>query len=111
MSIEDEFTRDTRAMERIASALEGWLKLEREKFDKQFPAPKVKRDAEIIRADERREQYNDKPTDEWIAETESAAGPSRFAKRLEESGTAAATATGRIAPPFPERDGNQTKPS
>ena len=111
MSIEDEFAADTRAMERIADALERWVTLQEKRFAKEFPEPKVKRDAELIRADERANEYNDKPSDEWISETENAAGPSRFAKRLEESGTQAVTATGRIAPPLPKRDGNKTKPS
>jgi hypothetical protein len=104
---------DERAMARIATALERWVALEEKRFAKEFPEPKVKRDAELIRADagDKREQYNDKPTDEWLRETENAAGPSRFAKRLEETGTQAPSPKGRRSVEIPKRDGNKTNPN
>lgn len=111
MSLEDEFTRDTRAMERIATALEAWVEIQRKKFDKEFPPRKVKRDAELIRADERAEQYADKPSDGWLEETPKEAEPSRFAKRLEESGDKTPAPKARRAVEVPKGDGNNSKPS
>ena len=83
---------DSRAMQRIAAALEGIVEalakrnmIEQERLEKEFPPERAKRAAEIIRSDDRAEQFSDKPTDQWLAETEAAAGPSRFAQRLAEA--------------------------
>ena len=118
MSLEDEFVRDTRAMERIADALDqaaialtALAMVQKERLEKDFPAPKVKRDAEIIRADERAEQYNDKPSNQWLEETQDAAGLSRFAKRFEESGVQAPPQKRGRTVEVPQGDGNKTKPS
>src|ERR1035438_5935174 len=109
--IVNSIERDERAMERMASALERFAKVFEDRFNKDFPPLKVKRDAELIRADDRAEQFSDKPSDEWLSETENAAGPSRFAQRLEEAGPKKApTARGR-AVKVPEGDGNKAKPS
>jgi hypothetical protein len=106
----ESMERDERAIERIAAALEAWVKIERERLDKEFP-PKVKQDAFILRADDRTEQFNDKPSEQWLAETENAAGPSRFSKRLEESGAETPATGGSGVAAVPEGDGNKRKPS
>jgi hypothetical protein len=113
MSLEDEFVRDTRAMERIASALERWATIAEKRFEKEFPEPRPKRDVELIRSDatERAEQYGDKPPDGWLDETPKEAEPSRFQKRLEEAGPKAAPKGRGRASKVPEGDGNQAKPS
>jgi len=112
MSLEDEFTRDTRAMERIADALEAWVKIEEKRLAREFPEPRVKRDAELIRADERAEQLSDKPSPGWFDETPKEAEPSRFAKRLEaETSVEAPAPQRRRLAPLSERDANKLKPS
>ena len=74
----------TESMERIASALEDRNKIERERLEKQYPAEKQKRAAEIIdQKRERDEHYSDKPSGDWIKETEAALPKSRFQERYE----------------------------
>jgi hypothetical protein len=109
--IEASIDADERAMARIASAFERIATIMEKRYAKEFPEPKVKRDAELIRADDRAEQFSDKPTDQWLSETENAAGPSRFAKRLEETGAKTPPpARGRTVE-VPKGDGNKAKPS
>jgi ribosomal protein L11 methylase PrmA len=73
------------ALEKIAEALTSLATVERERFDKEFPE-KVKRVAEVIRRDEgKTEQFSDRPTDQWMRETEDALAPSRFANRFKKA--------------------------
>jgi hypothetical protein len=110
--------RDERAMEklassaeRIADAIEWWVKLEQQKFDKAFPPEKVKREAELIRRDEgKTEQYSDRATDEWLAETEKAIPPSRFADRLAKTNPPEAPAKKRRgSESLPEGNGHKPR--
>lgn len=85
---------ESEVLDRIASALERCATIQEKRFQKEFPEAKVKRDAELIRADEAAEQYSDKPTRQWFEEAPKEAEPSRFAKRLNQplpSGGAPAT--------------------
>lgn len=111
VDILESIERDERAMERIASALERWVTLQEQRFAKEFPEPRVKRDAELIRADERSDQYSDKPSPEWLEETRQAAGASRFAIRAGEGVTRPSPAPRRRIVEVPEGDGNKPKPS
>ena len=89
----------TEQVERLVTAFEDYVKLERERFEKAFPPRKERRDAELIRSDdstaERARNFSDRPTPEWLEETQAATGPSRFAQRLKEN------ETGSQAPPTP----------
>ena len=94
---DDWIERDERAMEktatalnRIADALAKLAGLEEKKFQKQFPHLKRKRPAEITRpSDEKKEQFSDRATDEWVAETEGIV--SRFQKRYDEGAKGGST--------------------
>jgi hypothetical protein len=71
--------------EKIADALDRLAKIEQQKFDRMFPE-KPKHAGTIIRdGDDKREQFSDRPTDQWISETEAATpeGKSRFQERFE----------------------------
>lgn len=69
------------AFEKIADALTRLATVE----ERKFPPEREKRAAEIIRPEEdKREQYSDKGTDKWFAETEKATAPSRFQQRLDQ---------------------------
>ena len=109
--LEASMERDERAMERIATALERWATIAEKRFEKDFPEARPKRDAEIIRADERSEQYNDKPTEGWFEEKPKESEPSRFAKRFEEAGVEKAPSAKRRAVAVPQGDGNKDKPN
>jgi hypothetical protein len=115
VSLEDEFTRDTRAMERIADALEAWVKIQQDRYEKEFPTPKRKRDAELIRSDDstakRAEQFSDKPSAGWLEESPKEAEPSRFAKRFDEASNKAPAAKRSGTTEVPEGDGDKSKPS
>lgn len=74
------------AFEKIAAELFERNRIERERLVLEFPVKKEPRPAEVIRPDEeRRELLSDKPTKEWVEETEAALPQSRFAKRLDEA--------------------------
>lgn len=107
--------RDGRALERIADALERWATVAEKRFEKEFPEARAKRDAELIRADERADQYSDKPTDQWFDERPKDAEPTRFAKRLEENiektGKQTSTEKRRGSGEVPQGDRNKNKPS
>lgn len=111
MTIEDEFVRDTRAMERIATSFERLADVFEKRFAKDFPEPKVKREAEIIRADERSDQYSDKLTPGWLDETPKDAEPSRFAKRFEKDVDAKTPAPGAGTNAVPKGNKNNAKSS
>lgn len=85
VDIVEGMERDERAMEKIAFALDRLATLAEKWFEKQYPPKKVKRAGEIIKADDRAEQFSDKANEQWVAETEAAAGPSRFSKRFQET--------------------------
>ena len=73
------------SFEKIATALTGYVSLERDRFKKDFPDDRPKRTAEINTRDgEKREQLGDKATDGWFEETEAALPPSRFQERFDE---------------------------
>lgn len=75
---EEQFERFLCSIESIARSLELRLK-------KEFPDEKPKIPAEIFRPDDdRREQFNDRPSEEWLEETESRL-PSRFQAKFDES--------------------------
>jgi hypothetical protein len=113
--LEESMARDERAIERIASALERWATVAEKRFAKDFPEPKVKRDAELIRADDsigtRAEQYSDKAGTGWLDEQPAGAEPSRFEKRFSETGKQETTSPKRRVVEVPKGDGNKTKPS
>jgi hypothetical protein len=74
------------AFEKIAAALSTLATIEQKKFDKLYPPEAPKRDAIISRPDDdEREQFSDRPSDKWLAETEEATpeGKSRFRERFE----------------------------
>jgi hypothetical protein len=107
----ESLDRDSRAMERIANAFERFAKVFEDRFNKDFPPAKVKREAELIRSDERAEQFSDKPSDDWLKETEAATGPSRFAARAAEAGVKATPPPRGRAVEIPKGNGNKAKPS
>ena len=71
------------AFEKIATALDRLATIEHDKFVKQYPPEREKRAAEISKpSDDKREQFSDKPSKEWLEETE-AAVPSRFQQKFD----------------------------
>jgi hypothetical protein len=103
MSLDDTVNlgRIASAFEKIALALADSNIIEREKLAREFPLEKERRAAEVIRPDEdKRAQFNDHASPEWLKETEDAAGPSRFQTRLESQKSPKSTvpARGRTAP-------------
>lgn len=115
MAIEDEFTRYTRAMERIAAAFERMADVMEKKFAREFPEPKVKRDAEIIQssASERAEQYSDKAGPEWFGEQPAGSEPvpSRFEERFKASKSQKKAAPQRRTREVSQGDGDKAKPN
>ena len=108
--LEESMERDERAIERIAAAFERVATVLEKRFAKDFPEARPKRDAQLIRADDRADQYSDKPNDGWLDERPAEAEPSRFEQRFKETGTQApAPRKGRVVE-VPEGDGNKTKP-
>lgn len=75
------------ALTRLAAAFDQYNIICRERLNREFPREKAKRAPEIINTEsERREQFSDKPTDEWLRETLAATPEtSRFQKRFDES--------------------------
>jgi hypothetical protein len=75
-----------KGLHRIADALTTLATIEQKKFDKLYPPEATKRDAIISRPDDdEREQFSDRASDKWLAETEEATpeGKSRFQERFE----------------------------
>jgi hypothetical protein len=75
-----------KGLHRIADALTTLATIEQKKFDKLYPPEAPKRDAIISRPDDdEREQFSDRASDKWLAETEEATpeGKSRFQERFE----------------------------
>ena len=72
------------AFEKVASALERLAKVEEDRYLKQYPE-KPRAVAKVITPDDdKREQFSDKASPGWFAETEKATSPSRFQKRLDD---------------------------
>jgi hypothetical protein len=68
------------AFEKIADALTRLATVE----ERKNPPERPKRAAEITRTDDdKREQYSDKASDEWLKETKEALPKSRFQERLD----------------------------
>ena len=88
---------DTVNLERIAAALEKLSRafdqyniLYRDRLNREFPPEKKKRGAEIIvsASESRREEIGDRPTDEWMRDTQAALDnqkPSRFQQRFDQT--------------------------
>jgi hypothetical protein len=71
------------ALDKIATALTRLAAVESKRFHKEYPKQKPKRAAEITRdTDDKDKQFNDRPTAEWVEETEQVA--SRFRKAFDE---------------------------
>ena len=91
MSLDDtvNLERLATAFEKIAAALENRNRIELDRLGKQYPPEREKRAAEIIRPDdERRQQFSDRASPEWIEETENALPQkkSRFEEKFESTG-------------------------
>ncbi len=85
--------RGVRSLELIADALQTLARVESERLSREYPPEgRPKRATEINRtSDEKREQFSDRPSDKWVAETEAALPKSRFQQRLDqEAGSAQA---------------------
>lgn len=89
MSLDDtvNLERIAAALARLATAFEQHNIICRERLQHEFPPEKAKRAPEVIRIeDERREQFSDAASEEWMRETEAAIpGPSRFQKRFNQT--------------------------
>jgi len=78
--------RFVQSIELIADALQTLAKVEAERLRKDHPDHRVPKPAQINRAsDEKREEFSDKPTDKWVAETEQALPPTRFQERFNQA--------------------------
>lgn len=92
MSLDDtvNLERIATALGRIAAAFEQYNVICRERLRHEFPPEKAKRAPEVIRIEsERREQFSDVATDEWMRDTQAALPePSRFQKRFAETDAA-----------------------
>lgn len=75
----DSLDRDTRAMEKLASAMERIATVLENRFAKEYPE-KVNKVAEIVPTERksREQELSDKADPEWFEETEQALAPSRF---------------------------------
>ena len=85
--------RGVRSLELIADALQTLARVESERLSREYPPEgRPKRATEINRtSDEKGEQFSDRPSDKWVAETEAALPKSRFQQRLDqEAGSAQA---------------------
>lgn len=80
------------ALTKLAQAIDQYNILYRRQLDLEHPQEKPKRAPEVISTtDERREQFSDRATDQWMRETEAAMPPetaSRFQKRFNETDAA-----------------------
>jgi len=79
---DDALDRDSRAMERIARAFERIA----DAAERAYPPEKENREPAVVilQDEDQREQYSDKPSKDWIDETEAALPSSRFQERLQE---------------------------
>jgi hypothetical protein len=78
--------RGIRSLELIADALQTLAKVESERLTREYPPERSPRATQINRAsDDKREQYSDKASEEWLKQTEAAIPipKSRFEERLE----------------------------
>ena len=78
------------ALVRLAAAFDQYNILYRARLKLEFPPEKAKRAPEVIATEsERREQYSDQPSDQWMRDTQAALDnqePSRFQKRFNQAG-------------------------